>query len=165
MDRGPCGPLKCGGVVPRRVSVTRKVPCSRNVPNPSVCFADTSPGRGGFFSTTRQRLPFQGSWPRSGLRGSTSRLRGTSRDVPTAESSPHPTNCRKRSVLSVRSGSPRPFAAKHTFTAFFTKKAAQRNSNLSHHFERAAGPRSTIFFIYYLLSIIFYLFSFPLPQD
>ena len=32
--------------------------------HPSVCFADTSPTRGGFSSTTRQRLPSQGSWMR-----------------------------------------------------------------------------------------------------
>ena len=32
----------------------------REVQNPSVCFADTSPTRGGFYSTTRQRLPFRG---------------------------------------------------------------------------------------------------------
>ena len=161
--------------------------------------ADTSPKRGGFYSTPlkgpplgtalgccpRKKAPLQGlrsrappaadtarrsrgsgrrmQAPRQGarhdartatrprmrrrrrLRGSTSRLCSTFRDVPTARSPP--------ALQIIENNS-------FSFAAFFTKKATQRNSNLSHHFERAAGPRSTIFFIYYLLSFIY---SFPLP--
>ena len=80
------------------------------------------------------------------LRGSTSRLCSTFRDVPTARSPP--------ALRIIENNS-------FSFAAFFTKKATQRNSNLSHHFERAAGPRSTIFFIYYLLSFIYSLSPSP----
>ena len=181
--------------------MARKVPGSRNVPNPSVCLRQTPPLKGEAFTLQpvkcsplgtalgccpRKKAPLQGlrsrappaadtarrsrgsgrrmQAPRQGaqhdaptatrprmrrrrrLRGSTSRLCSTFRDVPTARSPP--------ALQIIENNS-------FSFAAFFTKKAAKRNSNLSHHFERAAGPRSTIFFIYYLLSFIYSLSPSP----
>ena len=54
------------------VGTSRKMPRDRAAEPLRLPAADTSPGRGGFSSTTRQRLPFQGSWMRRRrrLRGS-----------------------------------------------------------------------------------------------
>ena len=67
----------------------------RNVQNPSVCFADTSPKRGGFYSAARQRLPTLGTY---------FRLLSTQKGSPSgaAESSAACGGCGKANGLSRR---------------------------------------------------------------
>ena len=125
--------------------------------------------------TATQRLPFQGSWPRSGLRGlitgrtalsGTCPGRRTRRPyirwhTPKSCKMPCPANCRKQHIFL-------PYTSRQVVGAACRPPVGVPGGNAVSRdnpptpaalFERAAGPRSTIFFIYYLLSIIFFPIS------